>query len=73
MKTKKNWMRSNEAREILRGSSCDLMHLRENGKLRFEKQGNAFLYTAEDVRREAAKRRKLGLAISIGSIKLNPD
>lgn len=57
MKTKKSWMRSNEARAILGGSSCDLMHMREAGKLRFEKQGNAFLYASEDVAREAASRK----------------
>ena len=57
MQTKKNWLRANEARRVLRGSSCDLMHLREIGKLRFEKHGNAFLYAAHDVDREAAKRK----------------
>ena len=56
--TKKNWMRADEARRILRGSSCDLMHLREAGKLRFEKQRNAFLYARGDVERVAAERNE---------------
>jgi len=64
MQPKKKWLRADEARRMLRGSSCDLMHLREAGKLRFEKQGNAFFYAADDVEREAAKR---GAAISGGS------
>ena len=58
MQNKKNWLQSEEARRMLRGSSCDLMHLREAGKLRFENQGNAFSYATEDVEREAAERRK---------------
>jgi hypothetical protein len=56
MPKKKGWMRADEARRVLRGGSCDLMHLREAGRLRFEKQGNAFLYVAEDVRREANRK-----------------
>lgn len=54
---RKKWLPSTEASQIIGGSSCDLMHLREAGSLRFEKVGNAFLYRTEDVRREASKRR----------------
>ena len=43
------WMSSGEARRRLRVSACHLMHLRNGGRLRFRKQGNAFLYAAEDV------------------------
>ena len=46
------WLSSQEARKQLRISSCELMHLREAGKLRFKKQGNAFLYSATDVERQ---------------------
>lgn len=53
----KKWLLSSEAAQLIGGSSCDLMHLREAGNLRFEKVGNAFLYRREDVRREASKRR----------------
>ena len=58
MQTTKEWLRSDEARQILRGSSCDLMHLREAGKLKFQKRGNAFFYASADVQREAALRKK---------------
>ena len=58
MQAKKNWMRADEARRMLRGSSCDLMHLREAGKIRFEKHGNAYLYASDDVEREAILREK---------------
>ena len=58
MQTKNEWLCSDEVRRILRGSSCDLMHLREAGKLKFQKRGNAFLYASEDVRREALLQEK---------------
>jgi hypothetical protein len=29
--------------------TCDIMHLREAGKLKFRKQGTTFLYTLESV------------------------
>jgi hypothetical protein len=34
------------------------MHLREAGHFRFKKQGNAFLYAADDVKRGRTKTRK---------------
>ena len=43
------WLASHEARQRLRISSCELMHLREAGHFRFKKQGNAFLYSSLDV------------------------
>ena len=43
------WLRSAEVCARLRISGCELMHLREGGELRFRKQGNAFLYSEEDV------------------------
>ena len=66
MRNNKQWMRSDEARKALRGSSCDLMHLREDGKLRFEKKRNACLYNGDDVGREAV--RKMNVARRRGEI-----
>jgi hypothetical protein len=55
--TRPEWIDSQVARKLLRLSDCELMHLRESGKLRFQKQGNAFLYSSHDVER----RRKAAL------------
>lgn len=35
--------------KTLKIRACDVMHLREAGNLRFNKQGNAFLFAAESV------------------------
>lgn len=35
--------------KTLKIPACDVMHLREAGKLKFTKQGTAFLYSAESV------------------------
>lgn len=35
---------SKEVMKKLRITSCDLMHMREAGKLEFVKKGNAYLY-----------------------------
>ena len=51
------WLVSAEARRMLRISTCELAHLREDGVIRSEKRGNAFLYSAMDV--EALRRKKL--------------
>lgn len=49
-KTKSNeWLKSKEVMKTLKIRACDVMHLREAGKLTFTKQGNAFLYAAESV------------------------
>lgn len=50
----RTWLNSEEARRELKISSCDLSHIRESGKLRFRKEGGAFLYLKKDV----AKYRK---------------
>ena len=47
-----DWLTSQEARKRLRIASCELMHLRDAGQLRFKKQGNAFLYASKDVERQ---------------------
>jgi len=43
------WLKSKEVMRTLKIRACDVMHLREAGKLKFTKQGNAFLYSAESV------------------------
>jgi hypothetical protein len=43
------WLKSKEVMKTLKIRACDVMHLREAGKLKFNKQGNAFLYSAESV------------------------
>jgi hypothetical protein len=44
-------MTSEEVQRAARISGCDLMHLRVEGKLRFEKRGNAYLYHKAEVER----------------------
>lgn len=51
---KDDWLTSVEARGLLRVSTCQLAHLRNAGKLRFRKEGNAFLYSANGCRILAA-------------------
>ena len=41
--------KSKEVMKTLKIRACDVMHMRESGKLKFTKQGNAFLYSAESV------------------------
>lgn len=43
------WLKSKEVMKTLKIRACDVMHLREEGKLKFTKKGNAFLYSAESV------------------------
>lgn len=43
------WLKSKEVMKTLKVRACDVMHLHEAGKLKFIKQGNAFLYSAESV------------------------
>lgn len=52
------WLPSRQARQLGHLSACELMHLRDSGKLRFEKRGNAFFYHLEDVERLATARKK---------------
>ena len=39
-----DWLSSKEIRTHLKISGCELMHLREKGKLEFKKIGNAYFY-----------------------------
>ena len=49
-----NWLTSNEALKV---DSCDLMHIRLQGKLRFEKERNAFMYSREMLNKLEMKRK----------------
>jgi hypothetical protein len=44
-----HWLNSKQARKELKVSACDLSHIREAGKLRYRKDGNAYGYLKEDV------------------------
>jgi len=57
-KSEEKWLSSAEARKELHISDCHLMHLRESGAVRFKKRGNAYLYAADDVRRNLSKSRR---------------
>jgi hypothetical protein len=54
------WLTSDEARQLLKVSSCELMHLRDAGELPFRKKGNAFLYDPASVARLAGKKDSEG-------------
>lgn len=45
----KYWLNSAEVRKVLGISTCDLAHLRAEGRIRAEKRGNAYFYVAKDV------------------------
>ncbi len=53
---RQKWLRGGEAKEVMRVSDCELAHLRQAGKLRFKKQGNAFLYLAADCEKQRSDR-----------------
>ena len=44
----KEWLDSKAARRILRVSTCELSHLREAGRIQFQKRGNAYIYSSRD-------------------------
>lgn len=48
-KENKNWLSSAEALKAVKIKTCDLMHFRTQGKLEFEKRGNAFFYSKESL------------------------
>lgn len=41
---KEKYLNSKETMKALKVSSCDLMHLRTSGKLKFIKKGNSYFY-----------------------------
>lgn len=45
------WLSSKDAQKIAKIKSCDLMHYRVQGKLEFEKRGNAYFYTKESIKK----------------------
>ncbi len=51
----KQWLTSKEARKALKVSGCTLSHIRQAGRLRFEKRGNAYYYLAQDVERQVSR------------------
>lgn len=57
MKEEKKLLKSKEVQKALKVQACDIMHLREEGKLRFEKKGNAYLYFNEDVEKLIKKKK----------------
>lgn len=49
MKDKSIWLSSKETQKEANIKSCDLMHYRIQGKLEFEKRGNAYYYSKESI------------------------
>lgn len=45
----KKYLNSKEAKVALKVQDCDLAHIRNAGKLKFEKKGNAFMYSKESL------------------------
>ena len=43
------YLSSKEAKAFLKVQDCDLAHIRNAGKLKFEKKGNAFMYSKESL------------------------
>ena len=43
------WLSSKESQKLAKLKSCDLMHHRLQGKLEFEKRGNAYFYSKESL------------------------
>ncbi|WP_186525872.1 hypothetical protein [Seonamhaeicola sediminis] len=50
MSKEKKWLSSKETQRAAKIKGCDLMHYRIQGKLDFEKRGNAYFYTEESVK-----------------------
>lgn len=53
-----DWLDSKEARKELKASACDLSHIREAGKVRYRKDGNAYRYLKKDVQNHKKAREK---------------
>lgn len=47
----KEWISSKEAQKTGEINGCDLMHYRVQGKLEFEKRGNAYFYSKESIKK----------------------
>jgi hypothetical protein len=48
-----NLIRSAEARKMIKVGTCDLAHLRQDGKIRYTKEGNSYLYSLVDLKKLA--------------------
>lgn len=48
-KEEEKWFSSKEAIKAAKIKSCDLMHYRIQGKLEFEKRGNAYFYSKKSL------------------------
>lgn len=48
---KGQWLDSKQARTELEVSACDLSHIREAGKLRYQNVQNAYRYNRADIER----------------------
>ena len=51
-------MSSMEVKSALKISGCDVMHLRESGKIEFIKKGNSFWYLRSDVEKLVKQKSK---------------
>lgn len=49
MTHKKQWLSSKEVQKTIKIKSCELMHYRLQGKLKFKKEGNAYFYLNESL------------------------
>ena len=47
----KEYFSTKEVKDTLKVRDCDVMHLREAGKLAYVKKGNAYLYSQADVKK----------------------
>jgi hypothetical protein len=47
----KKWLTSKEVIQNVKIKDCDLMHFRQQGKLEFEKRGNAYFYSEKSVQK----------------------
>ena len=45
----KNYMSTKEVKSTLKVRDCDVMHLRQTGRINFVKKGNSFWYLRSDV------------------------
>lgn len=50
---KSKWVKSSDARKIVKASTCDLSHMRQDGKIQYKKEGNSYLYKASDLQKIA--------------------
>jgi hypothetical protein len=54
----KDYMPTKEVKSTLKVQDCDVMHLRQTGKIQSTKKGNAFWYLRDDVERLARDKDK---------------